>query len=318
MIWGAQARWVQTDDFPWGLTAEESNRLIADCRENWPSEWYLTGPGAGLPRDNRELLDFWVRYGQAAASPAAAAALEEMNAQIDVREILPTIRVPTLVLNRSGDPVAHVDAARQLATAIPGARFHAFPGDTHSMRGPRVDEIFQLMEEFATGSPSPIRTNRMLSTIVSVDIIGSTARLAELGDASWNEILGRFYSGVERELARHAGEEIDRAGDGCLAIFDGPTRAVRCATAIQDVGRELGLAVRAGVHTGEVERANGAVRGIAVHLAARVAALAGSDEVLVSSTVRDLTAGSGLDFEDAGTHELKGVPEPRRLFRVAT
>jgi len=318
IVWGAQARWLQADDYPWGLTAEEYERLIADCRENWPSAWYLTGPGAGIRRDDRELRDFWIRYGQAAASPAAAAALEEMNQQIDVRDILPTIAVPTLVMNRRGDPVAHVDAARQLAGTIPGARFVDFPGDIHFLLGPEQERILDLIEEFATGGPTPIRTNRMLSTIVSIDIVGSTARLAELGDAAWNELLSRFYAGVERVLVRYSGEEIDRAGDGCLAIFDGPTRAVRCATSIQEVGRELGLAVRAGVHTGEVERADGAVRGIAVHLAARVAALAERDEVLVSSTVRDLSAGSGLEFEDAGTHELKGVPEPRRLFRLAT
>jgi pimeloyl-ACP methyl ester carboxylesterase len=318
IVWGAMARWFQAEDYPWGMTAEESERLVADCRENWPSLWYLTGPGAGISPDDHESLEFWIRYGQAAASPAAAAALEEMNQQIDVRDILHTIRVPTLVMNRTGDPVAHVEAARQLANSIPGARFMEFPGDVHGMIGSESDRILEVIEEFATGTPPPIRTSRMLSTIVSVDIVGSTERVAELGDAPWNELLGRFYSGVERELVRHAGEEIDRAGDGCLAIFDGPTRAVRCATSIQEVGRELGLEVRAGVHTGEVERADGAVRGIAVHLAARVASLAGRDEVFVSSTVRDLTAGSGLEFEDAGRHQLKGVPEPRRLFRLAT
>jgi class 3 adenylate cyclase len=241
-----------------------------------------------------------------------------MNQQIDVRDILPTIRVPTLVMNRSGDPVAHVDAARQLANAIPGARFVEFPGDMHFMLGPDSEQIFELIEEFVTGSPPPIRTSRMLSTIVSVDIVGSTERLAKLGDAAWNELLSEFYVRVERELVRHVGEEIDRAGDGMLAIFDGPTRAIRCATAIQDAGRELGFHVRAGVHTGELERLDGAVRGIAVHLAARVAALAGKGEVLVSSTVKDLAAGSGLEFEDAGTHQLKGVPEPKRLFRLIT
>jgi class 3 adenylate cyclase len=318
IVWGAQARWVKTDDYPWGLSPEESERMIADCRENWPSIWYLTGPGAGIPNDDRELLDFWVRYGQAAASPAAAAALEEMNAQIDVRDILPTIRVPTLVMNRTGDPVAHVDAARQLAESVSDARFVQFPGDTHALVGPELERILELVEEVVTGSPPPIRTNRMLVTIAFVDIVGSTERLAELGDAAWSELLQDYYAGVERELARHGGEEIDRAGDGLAAIFDGPTRAVRCATALQEVARKLGLAIRAGVHTGEVERADGAVRGISVHLAARVAALADSDQVLVSSTVKDLGAGSGLRFESAGSHSLKGVPEPRELFRLVT
>jgi class 3 adenylate cyclase len=318
IVWGAQARWFQTEGYPWGMTQEESDRLVADCRENWPSLWYLTGPGAGIPREDQELLDFWIRYGQAAASPAAAAALEEMNQQIDIRDILPTIGVPTLVMNRRGDPVAHVDAAHQLADSIPGARFVEFPGENHTILGEDEERILELIEEFATGGPTPIRTNRMLATILSIDIVGSTAVLAEVGDAGWNELLTRFYAEVERALARYAGEEIDRAGDGCLAIFDGPTRAVHCASAIQEAGRELGLEVRAGVHTGEVERANGAIRGIAVHVAARVAGVAESAQVFVSSTVRDLTAGSGLAFEDAGTHELKGVPEPRRLFRLAS
>ena len=317
VVWGAQARWCQTDGYPWGMTSEESDRLVADCRENWPSLWYLTGPGAGISPDDRELLDFWVRYGQAAASPAAAAALEEMNQQIDVREVLPTIQVPTLVMNRRGDPVANVDAARQLADSIPEARFVEFPGDTHSLSGPEQEKILSLIEEFATGSPSPIRTTRMLSTIAFVDLVDSTVRLAELGDAAWNTLLTDFYAGLERELVRYDGVEVDRAGDGCLAIFDGPTRAVRWATAVQGVGRELGLEVRAGVHTGEVERADGTVRGIAVHVAARVAALAAGDEVLVSSTVRDLAAGSGLRFEARGTHELKGVADPREVFRLA-
>jgi len=316
LVWGAMARWFQAEDYPWGMSAEESDRLVADCRENWPSLWYLTGPGAGIPRDQHDLLDFWIRYAQAAASPAAAAALEEMNQQIDIRDVLPSINVPTLVMNRTGDPVAHVDAARQLASAIPGARFVEFPGDMHSMAGPEFEKLMELVEEFVTGSPPAARTHRMLATIVFVDIVGSTEQVQKLGDADWSDLLGRFYDGVERDLARYFGEEIDRAGDGCLAIFDGPTRAVRCATAIQSTGRDLGLEVRAGVHTGEVERANSAVRGIAVHLAARVSALAATDEVLVSSTVRDLVAGSGLEFSDAGTHRLKGVAEPKQLFRL--
>jgi class 3 adenylate cyclase len=317
LVWGGMARWVQAPDYPWGMTPAEHRQMVEDCRENWPSRWYLTGPGAGIDLDDAtpEQEDWIVRSMRAAASPAAAAALEEMNGQIDIRDILPSIRVPTLVLNRTGDPVAHVDAARDLASRIPDARFVEFPGDTHWIFGIE-DEVTAVIREFVTGSRGPGSANRMLVTILAIDIVGSTELVRRLGDAGWSELLSRYYERVERELAVYRGTEIDRAGDGLLALFDGPTRAVRCALALRSSGREFGLELRAGAHTGEVEYTDGAVRGIAVHVAARVAALAKAGEVLVSSTVRDLAAGSRLEFDDAGLHNLKGVPEPRQLFSV--
>jgi class 3 adenylate cyclase len=243
-------------------------------------------------------------------------AMEEMNAAIDTRDILPSIRVPTLVMNRSGDPVAHVDAARQLASQIPGARFVEFPGGTHSMSSVEPERVLAVIKEFVTGRPAEIRTDRVLATILVVDIIGSTERLSELGDAGWRDLLERHYGLVERELRAFGGVEVDRAGDGLVATFDGPTRAVRCAFRIREGARGLGLRIRAGIHTGEVEKVGAGVRGIAVHVAARIVGAAGADEVLTSSTVRDLTVGAGLLFQDRGSQALKGVPEPQHIFSV--
>jgi class 3 adenylate cyclase len=316
VVWGGQARWVQTDDYPWGMTPDEHRELVEDCRQNWPSEWYLRGPGAGRKDIPPEELEAMRRTARAAGSPAAVAAYEEMNGQIDTRDILSTIRVPALVVNRSGDPVAHVDAARDLAERIPGARFVELPGESHGFGGVE-EELLVLLREFVAGADAPASGVRQLATILFVDVVGSTEQASQLGDARWSEVLSRLYALAERELASYGGKEVDRAGDGLLAVFDGPTRAIRCARALQRGARELGLELRAGVHTGEVERFGDGVRGIAVHVTARVAALAGPSEVLVSSTVRDLVAGAGLAFDDRGLHELKGVDEPRQLFAVA-
>jgi class 3 adenylate cyclase len=317
MIWGAQARWTQTDDYPWGLTREEHERMLQDLREGWPSKEYLTGPGAGLGNAvDPAYLDWFVRYAQAGASPAAALALEEMNADVDVREILPSIRVPTLVMNRTGDPIASVDAARDMAHRIPGAQLVEFPGATHSMFTIEPEQVIAVIEEFVTGTPTEIRGDRVLATIVVVDIVGSTEILSQLGDAGWRDLLERYYALTEHELRAFDGTEVDRAGDGLIALFDGPTRAIRCVLRIEERARSLGLHVRAGVHTGEVERVGKAVRGIAVHVAARIAGLAGSDEMLTSRTVRDLTVGSGLAFQERGAHALKGVTDPQHVFAV--
>ena len=313
---GCQARWTQTPDYQWGNTPEQEARMIDDLRRNWPSAEYLMGAGAGLGRDvDPAFLEWFLRYAQAGASPRAIVALEEMNASIDIRDILPTISVPTLVINRTGDPVAHVEAARDLAAHIAGARFVEFPGDSHSLSDV-ADEFVTEVRSFLTGIRQPVPTTRVLATILFVDIVGSTELASRIGDAGWRDLLERYYGAVGSELRGFAGREVDRAGDGLCATFDGPTRAIRCAQAIGGVARGLGLHVRAGVHTGEIEAVGGAVRGIAVHMAARIAALAKADEVLVSSTVRDLTAGSGLSLVDRGMHDLKGVADLRKLFAV--
>lgn len=272
--------------------------MLHDLRETWPSVEYLLGLGAGLGKNvDPAFLEWFTRYAQVGASPAAVLALEKMNADIDVRDILPSIRVPTLVMNRAGDPVASVDAARDMAGRIPGARFVEFPGETHSMFSIEPERVVAVIKEFVTGLPAEIRLDRVLATILVVDIVGSTERLSELGDAAWRDLLRRYYAMTDRELCSLGGIEVDRAGDGLVALFDGPTRAIRCAFRIQTGAHDLGLRVRSGVHTGEIEKAGNGVRGIAVHLTARIVGLAGSDEVLTSSTVRDLTVGAGLSFQ---------------------
>jgi len=317
MIWGGQARWVRTDDYPWGLTPAEHERIIQTIRDEWPSVEYLVGPGAGLGRDiNPAELEGYLRYAQAAASPSSIVALEQMNAQIDVRPILPTIRVPTLVMSRTGDPFAHLEAARHLASCIPGARFVEFPGATHSMIAIEPERVMVAIEEFVTGNRVSIGGERCLATLLFVDIVGSTQRAAAVGDAAWRDVLERYYALVQQELAVFGGTEVDRAGDGLFARFDGPTRAIRCALAVRNVARQLGFDVRSGLHAGEVEVVDTKVGGIAVHIAARIVSCADGGEVLVSHTVKDLIAGSGIGLRDTGVRPLRGVPGEWRLFAV--
>jgi class 3 adenylate cyclase len=239
-----------------------------------------------------------------------------MNAEIDVRDILPTIQVPTLVMNRTGDPVANIEAARDLASCIPGARFVEFQGNTHSSYAIEPERVLAEIKSFITGTPSQILGNRVLATILFTDIVKSTERAAQLGDNAWSELLDHYYARVGQELQTHGGTEVDRVGDGIFATFDGPSRGLQCALAIRRAASDLRIQLRMGVHTGEVEVVDRAVRGIAVHIAARIAELADSNEILVSSTVRDLVVGSGLSFADRGDHVLKGVPESRRLFSL--
>ena len=317
LTWGGQARWIKSVDYPWGLTPEEDERMLSEIRKEWPSEYYLFGPGAGISRDiNQAQLDFFLRYFRAAASPSAVLAYEEMNAQIDIRDILPTIHVPTLIMNRTGDPVAHVDAARDMAAHIPGARFVEFPGDSHSMYFIDPEKVLAEIEEFVTGNQPVTVADRVLATILFLDIVGSTEHAVTLGDASWHKVLDAYYATIRKELTHFRGNEIDTAGDGFFATFDGPARAIRCACAIRDAVKTLGLEVRLGLHTGECELIGKKVGGIAVHIGARVMSKAGASEVLVSSTIKDLVAGSGIHFTDRGLHSLKGIPGDWRLFKV--
>jgi class 3 adenylate cyclase len=238
-----------------------------------------------------------------------------MNTEIDIRDILPTIQAPTLVMNRTGDPLANIEAVRDLASRIPRAKFLEFPGNTHSMAGIQDQAISQI-QEFATGTRSFTTSDRVLATILFADIVGSTEAAAKLGDSEWRDVLKRYNDLVRNELANHRGKEIKTTGDGFLVTFDGPTRAIECAVAIRESVGKLGIKTRAGLHTGECELIEGDIGGIAVHMASRVAAQAGPGEILVSSTVKDLVAGSGLEFADHGTRLLKDFGE-RRLFAVS-
>jgi class 3 adenylate cyclase len=248
-------------------------------------------------------------------TPAAAEAFMRMAFDIDVRDVAPTINVPTLVVHAVGDQVCHVENARFLARTIPGARYVELPGADHV---PWFDPDATVSEirELLTGRREVATPTRQLATVLFTDLVGSTARAAELGDRRWRDVLEQHHAAVRRELARFDGREVDTAGDGFFATFDGPARAIRCAQAIIDGLRPLGLDVRAGLHTGEVEVTDGKVAGIAVNIGARVSANAQAGEVLVSGTVRDLVAGSGLEFDDRGQVALKGIPGEWRLFAV--
>jgi pimeloyl-ACP methyl ester carboxylesterase/class 3 adenylate cyclase len=319
-LYGAKPRFVRAADYPWGPTDEEREARL----EKWQASGFKRDFGSpewrhwlGAPvRDDPAFLEWFDRNYRIGASPAAQVALSRMNATIDIRAILPTIRVPTLVLCREDDPVVAVDEARAMAGGIPGARFVVLPGQGHLFFDIWEDVVARI-QEFVTGAPSTVPGDRVLTTLLFIDIVGSTEHAVAIGDAAWRDLLERHYMLTRRALSVFAGTEVDRAGDGLLATFDGPARAIRCARSIQREAGALGLALRAGVHTGEVERVDRAIRGIAVHTAARIAALAAPGEVLVSSTVKDLVAGSGLAFDDRGVRALKGVPEPRPIFAVS-
>jgi class 3 adenylate cyclase len=312
---GMFAKRVWSPDYPWAPTPEDRAAEIDQLERDWgvdAATSKLAPSALSDPAFTRRLAT----YHRRSASPGAAVALYRMNTQIDVRSVLPAISVPTLMIHRTGDLDANVEEGRWIASRIPGARFVELPGKDHLPWVADQDAILDTVEEFLTGSVPVQAVDRVLATVLFIDIVGSTRRAAELGDARWTELLAAFFKAVRRELERHRGHEVDTAGDGLLATFDGPARAVRCAFAIRAAIRTLGLDIRSGVHTGEIELSGDNVQGIAVHVGARVAALAGDGEVWSSSTVRDLVSGSGLLFEDLGMHDLKGVPDPWRLFRV--
>jgi class 3 adenylate cyclase len=263
-------------------------------------------------------LHWFAGIERAASSPGSILALMRANYEIDVRHLLPTVQAPTLILHRAGDALVPVRAGRYIAERIPGARYAEIPGTDHMVTDVETqDVIADEIEEFITGDRHHLEPDRVLATVMFTDIVGSTQRAAELGDARWRELRGNWCALMRKELSTFRGREVDTAGDGMLATFDGPARAIRCARSVRERVQALGIQVRTGLHTGECElMGDGVVVGIAVHTGARVAAMAGADEVMVSSTVRDLVAGSGLQFADRGLHSLKGVPGEWRLFVV--
>jgi class 3 adenylate cyclase len=318
-LYGAMPRWIQAPDYPFGPTIEEEQQRIDELEARGPRPFELTDETKlwmGNVYRDAAFVSYWTRSRAPGASPAMRVALMRLGIEIDVRDILPSIKVPTLVMNRVGDPDAVIGAARYTANKIPGARLVEFPGVGHLFWDIWDDGAAEL-ERFITGARVAAPSDRVLATILFIDIVGSTERVAALGDTVWRNLLERYYALARRELVAFAGVEVDTAGDGLLARFDGPARAIRCARAIQRAASELALELRAGVHTGEIELAGTAIRGIAVHTASRIASLAGPGEVYTSSTVRDLVAGSGIEFEDRGVHTLKGIAEPRQVLTVA-
>jgi pimeloyl-ACP methyl ester carboxylesterase len=312
---GSYARQKAGPDYPWGRTQEQQQQLLDSIEKDWGGPVGLDLRAPSVAHDGR-VRQWWARFLRMSASPAAALALTRMNREIDVRHILPAIHVPSLVLHAVGDMVADVHAGRYMAERIPGAKFVELPSQDHLPWGADADAILDEIEEFLTGERHGPDPDRILATILFTDIVGSTDRAAELGDQRWRDLLESFYGIVRRELPRFRGVKVSTAGDGVLATFDGPARGVRCARSIADAVLPLGVSVRTGLHTGECEIIEDSVGGIAVHTAARVAALAHPGEVLVSHTVKDLVAGSGIRFESRGTHTLKGIPGEWPLFAV--
>jgi pimeloyl-ACP methyl ester carboxylesterase len=320
ILYGGRLRFTRAPDYPWGPTEEESERALQTWIERGFRDDYTTpqmrhwlGPACA---DDHAFIEQWDRLVRGSATPQARIQLSRMNRKIDVRGITPSVRVPTLFICKSDDPVMPVDCARDLTSRIPGARLVVMEGTGHIFFD-KVEEIAATMREWVTAAAAPVETDRFLATVMFVDMVGSTERVAAIGDAAWRDLLARYHTVARRQLALFGGIEVDTAGDGMLAHFDGPGRAIRCARAIERGAKDLGIQVRAGLHTGEVERDGSAIRGIAVHLASRIAGLGSTAEILVSNTVRDLVAGSGFEFAERGTHQLKGIPEPRQVLAVA-
>lgn len=300
----------------WFPTEEAFEQFLGYVDKAW-------GSGQSVPffvpsRVNDPAFQHWfARFERLGASPAAVTAYMRMNSQIDISDIISTIRVPTLVIHRAQDVTINVEGGRFLAEHIPGARYLEVPGSDHPpMFGDNANEIADAIQEFLTGSRAPVEVDRVLATVLFTDIVGSTEKAAALGDRRWRDLLDRHHAMIRSNLTRFRGREVKTTGDGILATFDGPARGVRCACSIVDEIRPLGIEVRAGLHTGECEMMGEDVGGIAVHIGARIASLAGASEVLVSSTVKDLVAGSGLRFADRGSRSLKGVPGEWRIYAV--
>ena len=313
---GTYARRLIGEGYPFGATPEAYDAFLAEIADGWGGPVGLEVRAPSLADDER-FRTWWSDYLRMSASPGAALALTRMNGQIDVRPALRTIEVPTLVVHRSGDRALPVEGARYIAERIRDVRLVELPGDDHLPFVGDQDAILDEIEEFLTGARRGAESDRVLATVLFTDIVGSTERAVELGDRDWRDLLDSHHLLVRRELERWRGTELATAGDGFLATFDGPARAIRCACGVRDAVRGLGLEIRAGLHTGECEVRGDTIAGIAVHIGARVAALAAAGEVLVSSTVRDLVAGSGIEFDERGEHDLKGVPGRWQLYSVA-
>jgi pimeloyl-ACP methyl ester carboxylesterase len=316
IVYGGFARWIRTDDYPWAPTRAQHEAAFGPIEEMWGQADDDPGPFAPSMRGDRGYAERSARFMRMASSPGAAVALYRMNIEVDVRAALPAISAPTLVLHRAGDQLIRVGAGRHLAEHISGAKLVELAGADHLFYVGDSDEIADEIEEFLTGVRGGGTSERVLATVLFTDIVQSTEQLAAAGDRDWRLMLDRHDAMVRAQLTRFRGREVSTAGDSFFAVFDGPARAIRCAQAIVEGASALGVDVRAGVHAGECEVRGDDYGGIAVHIGARVAALATAGEVLTTGTVKDLVAGSGITFSDHGVHTLKGVPEPWQIFRA--
>ena len=315
VLYSAWARVVQSEDIPWANPPEEREKLMEFLAETWGTGARLDGLAPSEANDP-EFRAWYAKLERLAASPNQIRILQKLIGEYDVRSVLPSIRVPTLVMHRRGDTLIDPRHSEYIAERIPGAKLVMLEGSDNLMVAGDSDAILDEIDEFLTGTRQVRAPDRVLATVMFTDIVDSTRRAHELGDRRWRELLERHDELVRRKLDYWSGREIKTTGDGFLATFDGPARAIQCAKAIAYDVNSLGVAIRAGLHTGECEVRGADVAGMAVHIGARVGSLAGPGEVLVSSTVKDLVVGSGIDFADHGEHELKGVPGGWRVYRV--
>lgn len=316
VLYGTWPKGTQSEDYPWAPPAEYHERVAAAIRERWG-----TGMSASALSPSRAgdlgLRDWFAKHERLGASPGTALEAAAVGARIDVREVLESISVPTLIVHRVGDRVADIGGARYMAERIPNATLVELEGDDHWI-GTNAGQVLDVIEEFVTGARPAHRSDRVLATVLFTDLVESTARATQLGDAEWRRLLDHHDQIVAREIERHRGQYVKSTGDGVLATFDGPARGISCAIGIRSAVRNLGVETRIGLHAGEIELRGTDVAGIAVHIAARVMGLAAAGEVLVSRTVADLVAGSTIQFEPRGEHDLKGVSGRWQLFAVGT
>jgi pimeloyl-ACP methyl ester carboxylesterase len=318
VLYGTFARLLRAPDYPIGAPAELLGQFLERVEEAWGTGSMSADYFAPSQARDEGFRRSWARFERLGVSPSGIKALLRIAQETDARHALSVIRVPTLVMHREGDRVIRVEAARYIAERIQGAKYVELPGPDHFPWVGDTDAILDEVEEFLTGARRGQEPDRVLATVMFTDIVGATERAVALGDRRWRDLLDRHHTVIREQLTRFRGREIDTAGDGFLAAFDGPARGVRCAGAIVREMRRLGLEIRAGLHTGECEILGDKLSGIAVHTGARVASLAGAGEVLVSGTVKDLVAGSGITFEDRGVQVLKGLPGEWHLYAVAS
>lgn len=316
ILYGSYPRRVSAPDYPWAPDPAWWQHYAEEIERHWGVDAFDIEMRWPSHADDPQARAWWVASRRRSMSPGAARALAEMNAKIDVRHVLPSIRVPTLILNCVGDRVSSIEGARYMKERISEAKLVELPGEDHVQSREVAELVIAEVQEFLTGVRPTPEDDRVLATVLFTDIVNGTAKAAQLGDRGWRQLVDQHHALVRTELERYRGREMDTAGDGFFATFDGPARAIRCALAIRGGLASLGIAVRAGLHTGETETIAGKAGGIAVITAARVRECADPDEVLVSSTVHDLVAGSGIAFTDRGVRTLKGVPGEWRLFSV--
>ncbi|MFN2616567.1 MAG: adenylate/guanylate cyclase domain-containing protein [Thermoleophilaceae bacterium] len=315
-LYATFARGTWAEDYTWTWKRPERDAQMEQLLQHWGQGYLASQVAPGMAGDKR-FMEWAGRLERLAASPSTIRRILDLIGELDVRHVLPSIRVPTLVMHRREDTFIRIEHSRYIAEHIPGARYVELEGGDNLFSLGDSDAFLGEIQEFLTGARLEREPDRMLATVMFTDIVDSTSRAAELGDADWRRLLERHDAVVRSALERHRGREIKQTGDGFLVTFDGPARAIRAASAIADAVRALGIEVRAGLHTGECEVMNGDLGGLAVHIGSRVMNCAGPGEVLVSSTVKDLVVGSGIDFEDRGERELRGVPGEWRLWAVA-